>query len=145
VLRSNPVNGISFQWEADYDPAYHRVTNSLFSVDVRVKKYHFGAGHSIVHTNPLVTPPADQIQGTVGYGDANRKGWNTALTSVYDFRQAKLLFAIAQVTYNTDCCGFSVEMRRVNVGARDDTTYLVAFSIANIGTFGNLNKQERLF
>jgi len=145
VLRSNPVNGISFQWEADYDPAYHRVTNSLFSVDVRLKKYHFGAGHSIVHTNPLVTPPADQIQGSVGYGDANRKGWNTALTSVYDFRQAKLLYAIVQVTYNTDCCGFSVEMRRVNVGARDDTTYLVAFSIANIGTFGNLNKQERLF
>ena len=30
-------------------------------------------------------------------------------------------------------------------GVRDDTAYRFAFSIANIGTFGNLKKQERLF
>ena len=35
--------------------------------------------------------------------------------------------------------------RRFNFGVRDDTTYRFQFSIANIGSFGNLKKQERLF
>ena len=47
--------------------------------------------------------------------------------------------------FATDCCGFSAEYRRFNFGVRDDAQYRVAFSIANIGTFGNLKKQERLF
>jgi LPS-assembly protein len=38
-----------------------------------------------------------------------------------------------------------VEYRRINFGVRDDTAYRFSFSIANIGTFGNLKKQERLF
>ena len=50
-----------------------------------------------------------------------------------------------QITYNTDCRSLSIEYRRQNFGVRDDTQYRIAFSIANIGTFGNLKKQERLF
>ena len=68
-----------------------------------------------------------------------------AVSTVYDFRLGYQLFAIAQVTYNTDCCGFSFEYRRNDYGTLNDTQYRVAFSIANIGTFGNLKKQERIF
>lgn len=153
IMRSNPKNGIAFQWETDYDPLLHRVTNSLLSVDVHVKKYFVSSGYTLVRPDPVVSPPANQIRGTFGYGDPNRKGLNAALSTVYalssgsgaNFQPAKLQFAIAQVTYNTDCCGFSVELRRLNFGARDDTQYRVAVSIANIGTFGNLRKQERIF
>jgi len=49
------------------------------------------------------------------------------------------------VTYNTDCCGISVEYRRFNVGVRDDTEYRIAFAISNVGTFGNLRRQDRIF
>ena len=145
ILRSSPRPGLGFEWETDYDPVYHRITNSLLAIDYRIKHYFFSAGQSTVNTDPIVTAPANQVRASLGYGDPNRKGWNTALSSVYDFREHKLQFAIAQVTYNTDCCGLSVELRRINIGLRDDTQYLVAFSIANIGTFGNLKKQERLF
>jgi LPS-assembly protein len=54
------------------------------------------------------------------------------------------MWAALQVTYNTDCCGFSVEYRRLNVGIRDETQWMFAFSIANIGTFGTLRTQDRL-
>ena len=63
----------------------------------------------------------------------------------FDFRAGIQEFAIAQVTYNTDCCGVSFEYRRFNFGVRDDTTYRFAFTLANIGAIGNLKKQERLF
>ncbi len=117
----------------------------MFSADVRVKKYFLSAGSNVVKPDTVISPPANQFRAQVGYGDLNRKGWNTAVSTVYDYRLAVLEFAIAQVTYNTDCCGLSFEYRRLNFGARDDTQYRVAFSIANIGTFGNLKKQERLF
>jgi len=49
------------------------------------------------------------------------------------------------VTYNTDCCGFNVEYRRYNAGVRDESRIMFSFSIANVNTFGNLKKQDRLF
>jgi LPS-assembly protein len=145
ILRVVPRTGIGLQWEGDYDPLLHRITNSIVSADVRYKKYFVSAGSTQVKPDPVVSGPVNQFRSQFGYGDPNRKGWNAAFSTVYDFHAAVQEFAVAQVTYNTDCCGFSVEYRRTNFGVRDDTTYRFAFSIANIGTFGNLKKQERLF
>jgi LPS-assembly protein len=54
-------------------------------------------------------------------------------------------YALAQATYNTDCCGLSVQYRRFSIGLRDENQYLLSFAISNIATFGTLKKQERLF
>ena len=102
-------------------------------------------GSNMLKPPAVIAPPANQIVAQVGYGDPNRKGWNAALSTVYDFRLGYQQFAIIQVTYNTDCCGFSGEYRRFDFGAVNDTQYKFSFSIANIGTFGSLRKQERLF
>ena len=145
VLRGNPRGGIGFTWETDYDPLLHRFVNSILSADIRVNKYFFSAGSDQVRPDPLVSPPANQFRSTFGYGDPNRKGWNAAFSMVYDYRLARLDFGIAQVTYNTDCCGLSFQIRHFNFGSRQEDVPLVSFSIANIGTVGNLKKQERLF
>ncbi len=145
VMRSNPKNGIGFIWETDYDPLLQRFVNSILSADVRVKRYFFSAGSDQVRPDPLVAPPANQFRTTFGYGDPNRKGINGAFSMVYDYRLGHLDFGIAQVTYNTDCCGLSFQLRRLNFGTRNETVPLVSFSIANLGTVGTLKKQERLF
>ena len=147
IFRASPRPGVGFQWQADYDPLYRQLVNSTFSADVRfAKKYIFSFGDTYLKPPAIISPPSNQLRAQVGFGDPNRKGWNTALSSVYDYRLHLQEFAIVQVTYNTDCCGFSAEYRRFNFSSvRDDTEYRVAFSIANIGTFGNLKKQERLF
>ncbi|MES1258629.1 MAG: LPS assembly protein LptD [Acidobacteriota bacterium] len=145
ILRGNPRGGIGFTWETDYDPMLHRFVNSVFSADIRVKRYFISAGSDQVRPDPVLAPPANQFRSTFGYGDPNRKGWNAAFSMVYDYRMAQLDYGVAQVTYNTDCCGLSFQIRRLNFGTRDETVPLVSFSIANIGTVGNLKKQERLF
>jgi LPS-assembly protein len=145
IVRIVPITGVAIRWEGDYDPLLHRFTNSMVSTDFRRKKVFLSVGSTQIKPNPVVSGPANQLSAQVGYGDLNRKGWNVALSTVYDLRLDLQEFAIAQVTYNTDCCGISVEYRRTNFGVRDDTAYRIAFSIANIGTFGNLKKQERLF
>jgi LPS-assembly protein len=144
-VRANPVAGISFEWRADYDPLFHRIVNSSFSGEVRKKKYFVSAGHNMVHTDPVLTPSANQLRTTIGYGDPNRRGFNTASTVIYDYRQGFLTYASAQVNYNTDCCGVSVQYRRFAFGTRNENQFRVAFSIANVGSFGTLKKQERLF
>jgi LPS-assembly protein len=145
VLKTAPRPGVSVEWEADYDPLRHGFVNSMFAIDLRIKKYFVSAGHNMVRPDPVISPPANQVRGTVGYGDPNRKGWNSAFSTIYDYRQGILQFEIAQVTYNTNCCGISFEFRRFDFGTRNDNQYRIAFSIANIGTFGNLKKQERIF
>ena len=54
-------------------------------------------------------------------------------------------FATTQVTYNTDCCGFSVQYRRFSIGTRNENQFRLSFAVANIGSFGSLKRQDRLF
>jgi LPS-assembly protein len=145
TLRGSPRNGINFTWEADYDPLLKRFVDSSFSVDVRVKKYFVSAGSDQLRPDPIIAGNQNQFRTTFGYGDPNRKGWNAAFSTVYDFRLALLEYGVAQATYNTDCCGISVQIRRFDFASRVENQYLLSFTIANIGSVGNLKKQERLF
>lgn len=143
ALRFQHVIGI--EWRTAYDPLLKRISNSSLSADWRFSKYLISLGHNQVRTDPVVSPNSNQLRGTFGIGNGNRKGWNAAFSEYYDYKQQRLLYSLTQVTYNTDCCGISLEYRRFNIGTRDDTQYKIAFAISNVGTFGNLKKQERIF
>jgi len=144
MLRASPIGGLGIQWQADYDPKYGRIVDSDFSVDYRwAGRYHVSAGNDDVRTT--IAPPANQFRGRFDYGDANRRGLNAGIETVYDYRQAVLRYVTAQVTYNTDCCGLSVQYREYNTGIGVVPQLRIAFSIANLGTFGTLRKQDRLF
>lgn len=153
LLRASPVANLGIQWQADYDPRYSRIVDSDFSVDYRwAGKYHISAGHDAVRVpytvwlnGTTVSPNANQFRTRFDYGDANRRGMNAGVETVYDYRQAVLRYITAQVTYNTDCCGLSVQYREYNTGIGNIPQLRIAFSIANLGTFGTLRKQDRLF
>ena len=93
----------------------------------------------------MLSPRANQIRGLVVVGQPNKRGWSTAFSAIYDFRQEVMRFATTQVTYNLGCCGISFQYRRFGFSTRQENQFRVAFAIANIGTFGTLKKQERLF
>jgi LPS-assembly protein len=153
ILRASPINGVGIQWQADYDPHYSRIVNSDLSIDYRWSpKYHISVGHDEVQSpyiyflnGSLVRPSADQFRARFDYGDANRRGLNIGAETVYDYREAVLRYVTAQATYNTDCCGLSVEYREYSTGIGVVPQFRIAFSIANLGTFGTLRKQDRLF
>jgi LPS-assembly protein len=143
ILRFQHIVG--FEWRLDYDPLLGRISNSSFQGNVRLSKYFFGIGHTVVNENPYVTAPNNQINVIFAVGNQNRKGWNAGINAFYDLDRHVLDFATIETTYNTDCCGISVEWRRYNFGVRDDTQYRLSFTIANVGPFGNLRKQERIY
>ncbi len=144
IVRANPIPGTGIQWQADYDPRFGRIVDSDISVDYRWSpKYRVSVGNDELRNDIL--PAADQYRVRFDYGDANRRGLNAGIEAVYDIQAHVLRYTTSQVTYNTDCCGLSVEYRRYNAGIRDESQFRIAFSLANLGTFGTLRKQDRLF
>lgn len=136
---------VGIEWRTDYDPLRHRIVNSTVSVDARWSKYFVSLGNTQVHSDPVLSPSANQFRGLIGFGNNNRRGWNAAFSANYDYRQQILQFSQTEVTYNTDCCGFSVQFRRFSLPSRSENQFLVSFAISNIGTFGTLKRQERIF
>ncbi len=145
ILRTSPKQGFGIEWQTDYDPLRKQIVDSAITVDARYKKYFLILGHNQVRSDPILSPNANQFRGSAGFGDPNHRGWNAAVNAVYDYRLGVLQFATTQVTYNTDCCGISVQYRRFNFGTRDENQFRLSFVVANIGSFGTLKKQERLF
>jgi LPS-assembly protein len=146
MMRISPIAGLGVVWQSDFDPRTRGIVDSAFTVDYRWREYTVSAGHNQVRTNPLLTPSANQFRYQVQLGDANRRGWNVGASSVYDHKKKVIYHSTGQVTYNTDCCGMSVQFRRVNAGIRESKNeWRMAFSVANIGSFGTLRKQDRIF
>lgn len=99
-----------------------------------------------LNTDAILQPEQNQIRVTGGWGQMNRKGWNTATSLAYDTIQHSLQYEVVQASYNGSCCGISFEYRRLALGPlRNDNQFRAALLIANIGTFGTLRRQERVF
>jgi LPS-assembly protein len=145
AVRVGAETGVGLVWRADYDPLRQRFVNSGLTADGRFGKYFVSLGHNHVRTDPVLTAPANQFRGLLAIGDPNKRGWNAAFSAIYDFRSDTMQFATTQVTYNTDCCGISFQYRRFSFGTRNENQFRMAFAIANIGSFGTLRRQERLF
>ncbi len=136
---------VGLEWRTDYDPQRRAIVNSGFSVDTRMALLSISAGHYQLRTDPVLAPNSNQFRGSLTYGGDNRRGWNYGFSAFYDYRIGKLQFTQSQVTYNTDCCGFSVQYRRFSFDVRSENQFRVAFAISNIGSFGTLRRQERIF
>lgn len=144
ALTLSPYSFLGIDWRIEYDPLMHKIIDDGFTVNFRHGLYSVGVGDTAITTSPLLVPQANQISFGGGYGSTNRKGWNAAAVVTRDVLAGRNLFEFIQGSYNTDCCGFSVQLRRFNIGIRDENEYLFSFSVANLGTFGSLQKQGRI-
>lgn len=153
-LRGN-LAGIGVEWRADYDPLRQKVVNSSFSGSGRIlTDYFVTVGHNLVSSVPVtsdrinlqgLSPRTNQLFTVVGYGQENRRGISAGMLLVYDYTQQVMLYNQTQITYNTDCCGWSVQFRRLGLSNRNENQFRLAFNVANIGSFGTLRRQERMF
>jgi LPS-assembly protein len=154
IIRMSPIVGINVQWQADYDHRSHGIVDNSITVDYRRSKYYVSVGENAVHfspsmatpTNPILAATANQIHFRGGFGDFNHRGLSAGFEAIYDYRQGSLNYTTSQITYNTNCCGFSFQLHSINLGTRVETVPRFAFTIANIATpFGNLKKSDRIF
>jgi LPS-assembly protein len=150
-FKVTPGGPLDFEQILEYDT--QRGTNGQLTAIgtlARIKPYKdffFTIADFRLDANPLVLQPkANQIRTLVGYGSETRKGFNVTTGISYDTTNDTLQNQLIQVSYNGNCCGLALEYRRIALGqVRTDNQFRVAFIIANIGTFGNLRHQEKIF
>ena len=140
------------EWDIDYDFKEHRINASTALLNYSVGPFTLGGGDAFVQALPGIisssTPQQDfnQFRLLLGYGHPNKRGFSGATAVGFDANLGFLQYATVQSTYNWDCCGLSVEYRRFNLGAvRNENQVRFIFTLANIGSLGNIRKQERLY
>jgi LPS-assembly protein len=146
-FRVTPGGRYDAHFRLDIDPQRRSIVAVGTSVKMRpYKESYVTLAHFGTRANPVLQPRSDQIRALVGYGEMNRRGWNTAAGFSYDVRQRFLQNQIVQISYNGKCCGIGFEYRRLALGpVRTENQFRVALLIANIGTFGSLRRQEKIF
>jgi LPS-assembly protein len=146
-LKLTPGGKFDAEQIVEYDPQLSKIIAEGTLVKIKPYSEFFATvAHFHIQDDPLLQPLSNQIRALVGYGSFNRKGLNFTGGVSYDIQNSALQNQIAQVTYNGNCCGLSFEYRRFALGqVRTENQFRIAFNIANIGTFGNLRRQERIF
>jgi LPS-assembly protein len=149
-LRVQTTTHTDAEWDIDYDFQARGVNSSTVLVNYRLGLFVFGGGDAYVRApQGSLTPfPQDfnQFRLLVGYGNPTRRGLNGAANLGFDANLNFIQYGAIQTTYNWDCCGISLEYRRFALGSvRNENQYRFNFSLNNIGSLGNLRKQERLY
>ncbi|MGH9582869.1 MAG: hypothetical protein ACRD4O_08045, partial [Bryobacteraceae bacterium] len=145
TLTLSPYSFFNVSWQTEYDPLQHKFIDQSVSGSFRYHNFFSSVGENAIKTIPLLAPLSNQMTIGGGYGSSNRTGWNVSALYDYDLISNRRLFNFYQASYNTNCCGFSFQLRQINLGLRNEDQYLFSLSIANIGTFGSLQKQARIF
>lgn len=154
------------EWDLDYDFQLKRVNASTLLVNYNVGSLTFGGGDAFlqipqtatvqpglsegkcgpIEGSDQITCKFQQFRVALGYGSLTRRGPSAAVSFGIDSETRQLQFATAQTTYNWNCCGVTLEYRRYAIAnVRNENLYRFTFSLANIGSFGNLRRQERLY
>ena len=88
----------------------------------------------------------DQLRATLGYGAATKPGFSAGMNLGYDLNQSQLQYGGVQTSYNWNCCGLTLEYRRLALGAERNENYeSFNFTLAGIGTAGNINRSQLIY
>jgi LPS-assembly protein len=154
-LQVEPGKRFDTEFIVNYDPQRNRLT--AIGTLLKLKPYkesfltlsHFSTLNLPLNPSP---PPlnfeqrSNQVRTLIGYGDQNRHGWNVTAGASYDFAQGAFQNQIVEVAYNGSCCGIAFEYRRFSFGTiRNENQYSIVIRIANLGSAGNLRRQDKIF
>lgn len=153
------------EWDFDYDTVERGLTSQNVFIDAHESIFFGGVSYAYLNApgrfrsviinsvNNLVTGVTSdaisnfsQMRFLAGIGSPTRPGLSAAASAGIDFKLDSAQYITLQASYNWNCCGLSVEYRKYNLGTvRDEGAYRFNFTLANIGTAGNLRRAEALF
>jgi LPS-assembly protein len=162
-LRIQNSDHTDLEWDFDYDFKQRRINTSTALLNFRFGQFTVGGGDAFLQTasgtqvSQIDTLPAvtastsseqsfNQFRVVLGYGHPDKRGFSGATNIGFDANLNALQYGSIQTAYNWDCCGVDLEYRRFALGSvRNENQFRFTFALANIGAFGNLRRQERLF
>jgi LPS-assembly protein len=147
ALTITPGGRFDSEFRLDYDTTKNRLVNTRLLAGIQLTRLlRTSVQHFVTRNDPVLQPQSNQVVLTVSYGTLYRRGTNAAFSLNWNVRDNFFQYSIVQVSHNWDCCGVAFEYRRFGLGPlRSENEYRFAFTIANLGTFGTIRTQERLF
>jgi LPS-assembly protein len=143
------------EWDLDYDFQNRGVNASSLLANYHFGQVTIGGGDAILQipvqsatSSSGSAEPArfNQFRLALGYGRNVKRGFSAAGSFGFDAQGGSLQFVSAQTTYNWDCCGVTMEYRSYTVAnVRTENLFRFTFTLANIGGFGSMRPQERLY
>jgi LPS-assembly protein len=143
-MRLSTSPNTSTDLQVDYDTERHRFDGVGISGGVNRGQASGNIAY-FFRSSSDIQFPSDQFRGNFVYGNELKSGFSFALSAAYDVQHRVFQQSTTQVGYNWDCYGVSVDWMQFNLGARIESRIRFAFSLKNIGTFGNLRRQDRIF
>ena len=156
-LKVRTSDHMDLEWDADYDFKTKRMEASNVFANYRRDDFFGSVAYSTLQAlNPTFSAvPSSQItkynllQLLFGYGDPTRRGFSTDVNAGYDFVQNALQYGGIQTAYNWNCCGLSIEYRRLALGSarNENECCTVRFTLAGVGAAGSqyFKRAERIF
>ncbi|MEO6803660.1 MAG: LPS assembly protein LptD [Granulicella sp.] len=153
-LRVQTSERTDVEWDFDYDTGAKKFTSNNIFFDVHQGNIFGGLSYARLnapgrfYTEGVTSAISDfsQLRVLMGYGSPTKPGLGIAANAGIDLNIGALQYAALQTSYNWNCCGISVEYRKFELGSvRNENAYRFNFTLANIGTAGNLRRAERLF
>jgi len=143
------------EWDLDYDFQNNTTNASTLLANYHIGQVTIGGGDAFLQipAQTAVSPSGaaaavrfNQFRAALGYGRPNKQGFSGASSFGFDAESKALQFVSAETTYNWDCCGVTLEYRSYSVAnVRNENLFRFTFALANIGGFGSLRRQERLY
>lgn len=153
-LRVRPSDKVDVEWDFDYDTGARKFTTNNVFVDVHEGSMFGGFSYARLnapgrfYTDGLASSTSDfnQMRALLGYGKPTKAGLSIAANAGIDLRLGTVQYGSVQTSYNWNCCGFNVEYRKYELGSvRNENAYGFNFTLANIGTAGDLRRAVSLF
>ena len=148
---------LDFEWDADYDFKTKRLDASNIFANYRRDGFFGSVAYSTLQAlNPTFTAALGSqvtkynlLRLLFGYGEPTKRGFSTDVNAGYDFVQNALQYGGIRAAYNWDCCGLSVEFRRLALGSvrNENECCTFTFTLAGVGAAGGqyFKHSERIF
>ena len=164
-MRFRTSSHSDFEWDFDYDTGLSKFTSQNVFIDAREGQFFGGISYAYLNapgrTNSLVINSVtnlvtksvanavsnfSQMRVLLGYGTPTHSGLSAAAGAGIDLYLDSAQYTTVQASYNWNCCGLSLEYRQYNLGTiRNEGTYTFNFTLANIGSAGNMRRAQSLF
>jgi LPS-assembly protein len=153
-LRVRTSEKTDVEWDFDYDTGAKKFTADNIYADVHQGDYFAGVSYARLnapgrsYVEGVASSVADfsQMRTTVGFGRPTKAGLSAAANAGIDLDLGTVQYGAIQASYNWNCCGVSVEYRKYELGtARNENVYRFNFTLANIGSAGNLRHSDQVF
>jgi LPS-assembly protein len=165
-LRVRTSANLDVEWDFDLDTGAKKFTSNNVLLDVHQGNLFGGLSYARLnapgrfYTDGMTSGISNfnQMRLLLGYGSPTKPGLGIAADVNLNLDPSSgcattnvmcnslVQYGAVQTSYNWDCCGFSVEVRKYELGSvRNELEEKFSITLVNIGTAGNLSRGLSLF